>query len=260
VTNFVIVSNGALNPAGLRWKQVLRGFDNGTPGQSGRREIVRYDSPDLHGFSFAAAWGSDDLWDAAVIFKKDIHDFKVLAKAGYGNSTNDFAPPLGNDTSGTLCGGPIINFDCQWGGGAATLMHNPTGLYVYGGFGWQRIDSLPASIGGVVPDKTSTMWFIQPGIERKWHPLGKTTIFGEYRHDEPGASLGNGASTFGARSTRGASIDFWAAGVVQHIEPAEMDLYAIFRQAQGEYVAGPTGLVTPIDDFNMLITGALIKF
>ena len=260
VTNFTIVSNGVLNPANLRWKQVLRGFDNGTPGQSARRTVVRYDTPDLHGFTFTAAATSDDFWDAKVTFEKDIHDFKVLATAGYGNSTDDFAPPLGNDTNGTLCGGPTFGFDCEWAGGGATLLHNPTGLYVFGGFGWQRINSLPASIGGVVPDKTSTTWVIQPGIERKWHPIGTTTIFGEIRRDHPGASLSNGASTFGATSTRGAELHFWATGVVQHVDPAEMDLYAIFRHADGEYVAGPTGLLTPIDDFDMLIAGALIKF
>ncbi len=87
-----------------------------------------------------------------------------------------------------------------------------------------------------------------------------TTIFGEYRHDDPGASLGTGALTFDATSTRGASINFWAAGVVQHIDAAEMDLYAIYRQAQGEYVAGITGVRTPIDDFDILITGGMIKF
>ena len=45
-------------------------------------------------------------------------------------------------------------------------MHTPTGLYVYGGYGEQTIDSpLPAG-----PDDTSTTWFFQPGIEKKWHP------------------------------------------------------------------------------------------
>ena len=268
VNNFIIVSNGALNPANLRWRQVLRGFNNDTPGQAGRRQIVRYDTPEfqgfLKGFSFAAAWGADDLWDAAITFNRDIHDFKVLAKAGYGNSTDDFVPPPNDVTSGTLCGGPSPNFECEWAGAAATIMHIPTGLYVYGGFGWQRIDSLPAVIvvGGVpvFPGKTSTTWFVQPGIERKWHPLGKTTIFGEYRHDDPGASLANGAFTFGATSTRGADINFWAAGVVQNVEAAAMDLYAIYRHADGEFVAGQTGVLTPIDNFDMVITGALIKF
>ncbi len=253
VNDFIIVSNGALNPAKLRWRQVLRGFNNDTPGQSGRRDIVRYDSPDLKGFSFAASWGSDDLWDAAVTFKKDIHDYTVLAKAGYGDSTDD-AP------GGTRCGGPTNGFDCEWAGGGATVMHTPTGLYLYGGYGWQRINSLPASIAGVVLDKTSTTWLLQPGIERKWHPLGITTIFGEYRHDDPGASLGNGPFKFDATSTRGANIDFWAAGVVQHIDAAQMDLYAIYRHAEGEYVAGTTGVLTPIAGFDILITGGLIRF
>src|SRR6185369_11319768 len=154
---------------GIRWNQALRGFNNATPGQDGRRNIVRYDSPTWEGLSFATAWGEDDLWDAAITFKKDIHDFAVVAKAGYGESTDPVA---------TNCGGPTPNFECKWAGAAATIMHKPTGLYVYGGYGWQKINSL-VPIGPLQPDETSTTWFIQPGIEHKWHPLGKTTIFSE---------------------------------------------------------------------------------
>ena len=51
----------------------MRGFNNSTPGQDGRREVVRYDSPKfegfLSGFSVAAAWGEDDVWDAALTYK-----------------------------------------------------------------------------------------------------------------------------------------------------------------------------------------------
>ena len=34
----------------------------------------------------------------------------------------------------------------------------------------------------------SSFWNVQPGIEHKWLPLGTTTIFGEYRHDDPGSN------------------------------------------------------------------------
>jgi hypothetical protein len=34
------------------------------------------------------------------------------------------------------------------------------------------------------------VWYIQPGIEKKWTPLGTTTIFGTYRRDDNGTTSG----------------------------------------------------------------------
>ena len=172
--NYKIVVNGAYN--GLKWSDLERGWNNQTPGQGDRKNIVRYNSPTFAGFAIAAAWGSDDLWDAALTYKADVGNFSVLAKVGYGEST---------DPSATKCGGPAPDFKCKWFGTGATIMHKPTGLYVYGGYGWQQIDT-PTFAG----DDTSTTWVIQPGIEKKFMPIGKTTIFGEFRHDDAGANPG----------------------------------------------------------------------
>src|SRR5271168_4987214 len=59
----------------LRWTDALRGFNNSTPGDSGRRNVVRYDSPTIAGFTGAAAWGEDDIWDLALTYKGEIGDF-----------------------------------------------------------------------------------------------------------------------------------------------------------------------------------------
>jgi hypothetical protein len=153
-------------------------------------------------------------------------------------------------------------------GAAATVMHKPTGLYMYGGYGWQKIDSL-LPIGGVSPDETSTTWFIQPGIEHKWHPLGTTTIFGEYRRDQAGANVAAapGGGLPGTFTTQGAEARFWGGGVIQNIEAAAMDLYVIYRHADGDLTLGKAvaglgaaGNTVSIDDMNMVIGGALIKF
>ena len=208
---------------------------------------MRYDSPEFGGFVASASWGEDDLWDTSLTYKGEIHDFKLIGKIGYGESTDPVA---------TNCGGPTGNFKCTWWGAAATAMHQPTGLYLYGGYGQQTIDSLPAGL-----DDTSTTYFLQPGIERKWHALGKTTIFGEYRKDEAGASTGSNASAAAsARSTPAAPIStFYAGGVVQNIEAAAMDLYVIYRHAEGDYTSSANAKVD-IDDFDMVISGARIQF
>ncbi len=132
---FQIRSGGVLQAgsggATLRWNDLARGFNNGTPGQDGRRNIVRYDSPEFGGFVASASWGEDDLWDTSLSYKGEIHDFKLVAKIGYGESADPVA---------TNCGGPTGNFKCTWWGAAATAMHQPTGLYLYGGYGQQTIE------------------------------------------------------------------------------------------------------------------------
>jgi len=86
LSQFQLRSNGL--PLGgsnvlLRWTDILRGFNNSTPGDSGRRDIIRYDSPTFEGFTVIAAWGEDDIWDAALVYKNDIHDFAISARVGY---------------------------------------------------------------------------------------------------------------------------------------------------------------------------------
>ena len=226
-------SNGALGP---RWTDVMGGFSNATPGLSARRNVVRYDTPVVGGFTASAAWGEDDMWDAALIYAGEWGDLKVAARAGYGEST-DPTSIAGRCTAG--------NGDCRWWGAAGTVMHVPTGLYVYAAYGEDQIDLTPAQIGA---DDTATMWFVQAGVERRLLPLGKTTIFAEYRNDDVGLS----------RAAVGSEIEFWAAGVVQNIENAGMDLYAIYRNASGRADTG--GGMAALDDLDMVITGARIQF
>jgi hypothetical protein len=116
-------------------------------------------------------------------------------------------------------------------------MHAPTGLFVYGGYGEFTDDNQLASAD------TASTWFVQAGIERKFIPLGKTTIFGEYRNDDI--------------EFTGSDLDFYAAGVVQNIEAAAMDLYVMYRHAEGETTKDDFG---SLPEFDMVITGARIQF
>lgn len=239
-------------PGELRWSQILRGFNNSTPGQSGRRNVVRYDSPVWQGFSVVAAWGEDDLWDAALTYKNVLGDFSLLARVGYGESTD----PGAFDGVGTECyrvsvPNVLPSFECRWGGAAATVMHKTTGLFVYGGWGKQNIPGLGN------PD--SETWFIQPGIERKWFELGRTNVFGMYRRDDAGSNPSGGVGM-----TLGASVEFWQAGVVQHIENADMTLYALYQRADGSIrgdglTFAPFG-TTELDAFQTIVMGAQINF
>jgi hypothetical protein len=141
------------------------------------------------------------------------------------------------------------NGDCDWWGAAATVMHNPTGLYVYGGFGSTTLDLATAQVAAGKDDQ-SDMWFVQAGIEQKFVSLGKTTIFGEYRNDTIGLS----------KSADNSDLDFWAVGVVQGIDAAAMQMYVIYRNSSGDFTAPGAAVKTSLDDLDMVIAGAKINF
>ena len=96
-------------------ERLARGFNNGTPGQDGRRNIVRYDSPEFGGFVASASWGEDDLWDTSLTYKGEIHDFKLIGKIGYGESTDPLPPTaaarpaISSALGGALPPPPCIN-------------------------------------------------------------------------------------------------------------------------------------------------------
>ena len=101
---------------------------------------------------------------------------------------------------------------------------------------------------------------VHPARHReKFFSLGKTNIFGEYRHDDAGSNPGK---------TVGASINFWQAGIIQNIEAADTSLYVVYQHADGDISgnavtaaasAAPTGK-TSLDSFQEVITGAKINF
>jgi len=256
-------------PGNLKWTDALRGFNNSTPGQDGRRNVVRYDSPAWQGFTATWAWGEDDLWDVALSYKGDIHDFNIVAKGGYGSSNDPGTEFAGSPTDyvvgGTACisgsstASSLPKFRCEWMGGAATVTHKPTGLFVYGGWGKQIVDTNGTAEATLFQSDSST-WFIQPGIEQKWWSLGPTTVFGMYREDDAGSNPGK---------TVDSHIHFWQAGVVQGIDAAATKLYVLWQQADGDVFGnaitekGGKGAVngrTKLDAFNEVIMGAKIDF
>ena len=85
--------------------------------------------------------------------------------------------------------------------------------------------------------------------------IRSTTIFGEYRHDDPGANL----TAANVLVSQGADLNFWAGGVVQDVEAAAMDLYAICRHSDGDFT-NSVGTKVSLDNFDMVIVGALIQF
>lgn len=254
---------------GLRWTDALRGIANSTPGDGLRRDIVRYDTPEWHGFSAAAAIGETYIGDLMAQYKGDIGDYTLVARGGWGWSNDPGTMevgPLGNFVvGGTACisGSTTVtskpDFHCRWGGVGSTIMHNPTGLFLYGGWGQFTTTTEHVFPVGTQFDPTSNMFFLQPGIERKWFDLGKTNIFAEYRRDDSGSAVGKTVSS---------NVDTWQGGLVQKIDNADMLLYLVYQNSSGDVVGNevtakakqaPVGK-TSLDPFQIVVIGSKINF
>lgn len=235
---FTIRNNGA---PGAKWTDFMGGFQNGSPGQSGLRNTVRYDSPEFAGFVASASWGEDDQWETALKYKGEFGDFKLNAAVGYGESTD-------NSVNKGQCSVGVGN--CQWWGAGALAQHAPTGIYVYAGYAENEAELTAAQIALNADDRATT-WYVQIGVERKWNSLGKTNIFAEYREDDVGLSVAAASS----------NIEFWAAGIAQNIESADITFYALYRHAEGDFInKGLAATPGNLDDLDMVITGAKINF
>ena len=245
------VNAGGSTP--LRWTDVLRGYNNSTPGNGGRRNIVRYDSPTIAGFTASAAWGESNLWDTTLVYRGSFGDFLVNGRTGYGHSSDGASTQCHTiPTAGE-------NGDCSWWGVSGFVQHKPTGLFVLASYG-EQIDYSRAQYAQQpnLVDMTDTTWFVQAGVEYKWNSLGKTNFFGEYRHDDPGSNV----SASGVLRTQGADINFWTAGAIQHIDSAEMMLYVLYQHADGNFEANLTSGLTnvQIDRFQQVRAGVRYAF
>ncbi len=161
----------------------LGGLD--LPFDGGRMSVARYDSPVVGGFIASAAWGGDDVWDAALRFAGEFSGFKVAAAVGY---RDEMSALFGVQTETITAAGSV--------------QHVTSGLFVSGMYG-------SVDFGG--PDDL-VGYHVQGGIE--W-PLiagvGKTTAYGEWGRVEIG---GDEADMFGAgvvQSIDAAAMDLYIA-------------------------------------------------
>src|SRR5690606_30242785 len=114
-------------------RRLIRDAGN-QPGEGRRFDMVRYDTPEIFGFTGTANWGSDDTWEVGLRYKGEFAGLKVAAGIAYGETSQ---PPVG--TMGFECvadrtngGNPAGNgkdADCNQLGGSVSVMHVASGLY-----------------------------------------------------------------------------------------------------------------------------------
>lgn len=257
---FVRRNDGVLS--GLHWGNfVAQGAAQGIPGEGHRWNVVKYDSPTIAGFTLSAAWGEDDLWNVGLRYAGEFNGFKLAGGIAY-TEDNDFSSAVNRRGAGAT----------SEVGLSGSLMHLESGLYVSGAWGTLHDAGLDDLYGRNVDENTS-FYTVQAGLERKFFPIGKTTIFGEYFQLDRGAgfvasgstasilnaaSLGTGLSEVSNSQIRG-----WGVGVNQNLNQA-IDIYLSYRHVDLSVAttnaSGTAHANANLDPFQAVMAGAQIKF
>lgn len=249
-----------------------------------RGEGIRYNSPVFAGFTFGAA-----ISEAAKLEAPAENAATLLPSGLNGNGNGPIGRNYGADLryagefSGIRIAAAIgyersdLNEDDGVSnhssyntiGGAAALMHVPTGLFVQGeyqstrGASAQFVDVAPvigaAAItagtrtftGAFDPANSATRWHVQAGIGQNFFGLGRTNVFGEYGRHE--GWQGIQGTTTGVKSSD--SLRIWGLGIVQNIDAASMEIYLGYRNYNAAQVSG-----VGLNSIDVIAAGARIRF
>jgi hypothetical protein len=202
----------------LTWGQIAHNVD------SLRGNFVRYDTPILHGFLFSAAV-NDDIWDVALRYQKEANAFRFASGIGYmQDSGREFT-------------------DLR---GSASLIHDPTGLYlsVAGG-----VRNARHSLAGA--DNPAYFHYAQLGVSKQWLSFGKTTVFadrGFYKDFNVSEPLSINPDTSGAvvwGTLTSTEVNRWGFGVEQGFDAAATLVYAQAHFYDPKIVGYPCDFLTP---------------
>ena len=255
----------------VQWFRLLK-HTGDAPGEGDRRRAILYVSPTFAGFTASAAWGNDDGWDTSLKYEGEHHGFEILAGIGYGENTDGSS----DDNANFGCVDTATDgAHCRTAGGSVSVMHKETGLYTNFAAGWfedEDVAKSAAFAAALNPDDTSTFWAVEAGIQKKWIDLGPTTIFGQYYDFEGGANsriaglaAGDAINSFNVVGARvfASEVQMFGLGIAQDIKAADMKLYALYRHYESD-VTLSSGVVVqesdPLEDLDILMTGAIIKF
>ena len=191
-----------LNPpivTSLTWGQIAHNVD------SLRGNFVRYDTPILGGFLLSTA-RNDDVWDVALRYQNGAYGFRFAGGIGY---MKDDAQRFEDIRS------------------SASLLHEPTGLYVSAAGGWRN-----AARTVPVNGDDAHFYYAQIGVSKPWFAAGKTTLYvdhGVYRNFNVGEILSINPKTL-QEVEWGTLVDTqvrrWGFGIEQALDSANMLLYA----------------------------------
>jgi predicted porin len=274
--------NGRLTTSGISWRRLI-GDSGDQPGEGERGfDMVKYQSPTLSGFFLTASYGAKEFWDVALRYKEEFGDFKFEAGIGYLEVIDgaELAVCAATEVDKEELGGLIEHATqgCQSYGGSFAILHEKSGAFLNFGTGL-KVDSFirdTQRFSGTNVDQQQFFWSAQGGVEKKFNDFGKTTIYGEYYNYDGGGGTRRTVRAGDALNPTGVGswaewytdVDIWGAGIAQGIDNAAMLLYFSYRHVEGELLLRQLNGVTangaianaPIDDLDLVLTGAVIKF
>jgi len=201
----------------------------------GREDVIRYDTPAIMGFILSTSWGDNDLWDVALRFTREWNSIRMAGGVSYAHS-------------GT--GSFIVDNDQI--AGSISVMHMPTGLFV-------TFSAAEKEYKAIRDD--AQYWGTQFGVERKWLPYGKTTIFGEYASfdgdfdNRSSAAAAQAATLVGQSAFDGAEASKWGFSITQTFDSAALDIYAHAEFWDADGIATVNG-----GELSIIMLGSRIKF
>jgi predicted porin len=210
--------------------------------------VIRYDSPTFHGFSFSTSWGEDDMWDVAARYAGEFGGFKLAAAAAYTEATD------------AGLGATLTNETLEYFQVGAYAQHVPTGLFIYGAYG-----HIESDVATALGDEEADTYYVKAGIRQRWTPLGHTVLYGEYLNTE---AENNTVQRFnaagvaaGAPQLADTGLEMYGIGVVQEVDSAAMSLWLAYRHYEADIDAPAFNAIRrDLEDFDLVKFGALINF
>ncbi|MDX2258168.1 MAG: porin [Hyphomicrobiaceae bacterium] len=222
--------------------------------------VIRYDTPTFGGFAASASWGEDDVWAVSGRYAGSFGDVKVAAAIAYVQSTDEGAPNASGLNGAALGNGGLDASHLQVG---AFVMHSPTGLFLYGAYGYEDPEVTASLRGAGRANPDGENYYIKAGLRRQFFPIGHSVLYGEYgRNDD---KIFSAAFDAGISSSE---LDQYGIGFVQEIDAAAMSIWLSWRHYEADVTCNGAGCAgaglgqgnNGLDDMDIVKFGALINF
>ena len=253
------------NLTAFRFANLMGSDATNPPGDGARFDAIRYDAK-IGGFTLSAAWGEDNMWDAALRYAGLLSGrFKVAAGVAYGERSD--ADGGTNGVAGSNINGCIVlngEVDCHQIGMSGSIMDMGTGLFIHAAYGINT-DENKDKLGLGDRDNENSFLYTQGGIEKKFMPYGATTLFAMYAQFDTGFTR-VGVAPGAAGIFENGEVEMWGLGVNQNFESASLDLYLKYNHytSSAENVSINGVAVGDGDlefnDFDVIYAGARLTF
>lgn len=240
--------------AGFGWGQLI---GNGPR----RNDYLRWDSPSFGGFGVMALVGDNDIWEVGAKYFTKTDRFALNTAIDYYDYD---AEPLGS-------AGLLSKF--QEVKGLFSIKDLQSGLFLTA---WAAQRDYERTLTGVTLSDTGYSLQGFAGIEKRFLPLGNTTIYGGYGQYNNMASTGlsgAAATPFGVGAdgrandyVADAEISRVTFGVIQNIQAAAMDIYAIAEHYSADVSVGDLNDIggatakADLKDYFAIVVGSNIRF